>query len=183
MVIMYNRMSPHQDVNHAPPSMFSQGIRSIENIPPAQAALYQHVKRAEFHVWGRTLRTIQELPYGEDWGWHISSDGWIPTWSILPEASKACNELSKCGCKSASRGLCKCTKLNCPALHCAPRMAVAIKSDDAKTQLPPKRHRTITFISFFPMRSILKVQKFFRDYAIMIFPPKYHSSLLLKWLF
>ena len=46
----------------------------------------------------------------------------------------------------------------CPALLCAPAMAVAIKSDNAKTQLPPKRHRRVTFSSFFRMSSILKVQ-------------------------
>lgn len=37
----------------------------------------------------------------------------------------------------------------CPALHCVPAMATAIKNDNAKTQLHPKRHRTLTFISFF----------------------------------
>ena len=117
VVIMYSRTSPHQDVNHARQSMFSQGTRSIESIPPTQAALEQHVKRAAFqagHVWGRTLDPIQELPSAADWGWHLSSDGWTPTWSTLPEASEACNELIKCGCKSACRGLCKCTKANLP---------------------------------------------------------------------
>ena len=117
MVIMYSRTSPHQDVNHAWQSMFSQGTRSIESIPPMQASLEEHVKRAAFqasHVWGQTLDPIQELPSPADWGWHLSSDGWIPTWSTPPEASKACNELIKCGCKSACRGLCKCTKANLP---------------------------------------------------------------------
>lgn len=55
VVIMYSRTSPHQDVNHARQSMFSQGTRSIESIPPTQAALEQHVKRAVFqagHVCG-----------------------------------------------------------------------------------------------------------------------------------
>ena len=39
VVIMYNRTTPHQDVNKARLSMFSQGTRSIESIPPTQAAL------------------------------------------------------------------------------------------------------------------------------------------------
>ena len=46
----------------------------------------------------------------------------------------------------------------CPALLHAPAMAVAIKSGNAKTQLPPKCHRTLTFISFFRMSSIFKFQ-------------------------
>ena len=45
VVIMYNRTTPHQDVNKARLSMFSQGTRSIESIPPTQAALAQHVRR------------------------------------------------------------------------------------------------------------------------------------------
>ena len=97
--------------------MFSQGTRSIESIPPTQAALAQHVRRAAYqagHVWGRTLDPIQELPSAAEWGWHLSSDGWTPTWTTLPEASKACNALIKCGCKRACRGLCKCTKANLP---------------------------------------------------------------------
>ena len=121
VVTMYSRTSPHQDVNHARQSMFSQGTRGIESIPPTQAAFEQHVKRAAFQagqVRGQTLHPMQELPSATDWGWNLSSDGWIPTWSILPEGSKACNELIKCGCKSACRGLCKYTKANlpCPAL-------------------------------------------------------------------
>ena len=42
----------------------------------------------------------------------------------------------------------------CPALLCAPTMAVAIKSDNAKTQLPPERYRTLTY----RISSILKIQ-------------------------
>ena len=59
-----------------------RGTRSIESIPPTQVAFEQHVKRAAFQagqVWGRTLHPMQELPSATDWGWNLSSDGWIPT--------------------------------------------------------------------------------------------------------
>lgn len=117
VVIMYSRTTPHQNVNMARQTIFSQGTRGIESIPPTQAALEQHVKRAAFqagHVWGRTLDLIQDLPSAAEWGWSLSSDGWTPKWTTLPEASKACNELIRCGCKRACRGLCKCTKANLP---------------------------------------------------------------------
>ena len=117
VVIMYSRTTSHQDINKARQSMFSQGTRTIESILPTQAALEQHVKRAAFqagHVWGRTLDPIQELPSAAQWGWHLSSEGWIPILTTLPKASKACNELIRCGCKRACRGLCKCTKANLP---------------------------------------------------------------------
>ena len=112
-VLMYNQTTPHQDVNKTRQFMFSQGTRSIESIPPRQAALEKHIKRAAYQagqVWGQALVSIQELP--AEWGWHLCSDGWKPIWTTLPEASKACNELIRCGCKQARRGLCKCTKAN-----------------------------------------------------------------------
>ena len=117
VVLMYSQNEPHQEVNIARASMFSQGTRGIEGIPTTQAALEQHIKRAAFqagHVWGCTLDPIRERPSAAEWGWHLSSDGWIPTWTSLPEASKACNELIKCGWKRAIRGLCKCNKANLP---------------------------------------------------------------------
>ena len=102
VVLMYNRTTPHQDVNKARQFMFSQGTRSIESIPPSQAALEQYIKRAAYQagqVWGQTLVSIQELPSAAEWRWHLSSDGWKPTLTTLPETSKASNELIRCGCR------------------------------------------------------------------------------------
>ena len=62
---MYSGMTPHQNVNMARQTIFSQSSRGIKSIPPTQAAFEQHVKRAVFqanNVWGRTLNLIQELP-------------------------------------------------------------------------------------------------------------------------
>ena len=58
---MYSRTSPHSRVNAARQALFSQG-RSIEAVPPTQAALEQHSRRAAYqagHVWGRALDTMQ----------------------------------------------------------------------------------------------------------------------------
>lgn len=124
VTLMYSRTSTHARVNEARQSLFSQG-RSIECVPPTQAALEQHSQRSPYqagHVWGRTLDTIQDLPSPADWGWQLTTNKWKPIWTTLQEASKVCKELIKCGCKKACRGLCKCTKANlpCTALcHCA----------------------------------------------------------------
>lgn len=82
--------SPHQDVNHVRQSMFSQGTRSIEGIPPTQAASEQDVKRAAFQAGHRD-------------GIHVRMVGYRPGLPGLPEASKAYNELIKCGCRSRCR--------------------------------------------------------------------------------
>ena len=65
MVVMYSRTCPHQTVNEARQVLFAQGNKSIENIPPTQAALAQHIKRAAYqegHAWGQALEPMQELP-------------------------------------------------------------------------------------------------------------------------
>ena len=108
---------PHQTVNEARQVLFAQGNKTIENIPPTQAALTQHIKRAAHqagHVWGQALEPMQELPNPAEWGWQQSPEGWSPKWTTLTEASKACSELISCGCKRACRGLRKCTKANLP---------------------------------------------------------------------
>ena len=49
--------------------LFAKGSRTLENIPPTQGALLQHVKRAAFqagHVWGQALQSQQELPSPAD---------------------------------------------------------------------------------------------------------------------
>ena len=62
---MYSRRCPHQAVNEARQVLFAQGNKSIKIMPPTQAALAQHIKRAAYqagHVWGQALEPTQELP-------------------------------------------------------------------------------------------------------------------------
>ena len=64
--------------------------------------------------------THQPTPSPEECGWVLDGDSqmWRPVWSTLSMASKACLELSKCGCcRSASgcggRSFCKKTNTKC----------------------------------------------------------------------
>ena len=113
VVLLYNRTSDCKLVNEARRKMFASG-RQIENIPPTQAALIEHTKRAIYQgsfIWNRTLFAKQELPSPALWGWQRNEvDSWNPVWSTLPEASKSCKELVKCSCKKACRPPCKCYK-------------------------------------------------------------------------
>ena len=114
-VIMYSRTCPLHQVNKARQALFAQGTQSIESIPPTKAALTEHMKRAAYqggYVWGKALDPVQNLPSPTHWGWTEEREGFIPKWTTLPEASKACQELVHCGCKKACRGLCKCSRAN-----------------------------------------------------------------------
>ena len=46
----------------------------------------------------------------ENWGWILKDDAFEPKWTTLPEASKACKELVRCGCKKQCVGRCGCKK-------------------------------------------------------------------------
>ncbi len=121
VVVMYDRASEAEKVNAARQQLFSKGSRALENIPPTQAALTQHTRRAIYqavHCWGQALVAMPELPDPGNWGWKKSSTGWKPLWTTLTDATASCYELIHCSCKKGCRGRCKCTKagLTCTAL-------------------------------------------------------------------
>ena len=78
-----------------------RGRTSFEKIPPSEAALEQHVRRAMLqggHIWGQCLVTRPVIPRLQQWGWTRSGDSeqWKPNWTSLPEASKGCQEAYRC---------------------------------------------------------------------------------------
>ncbi len=117
VVLLYDRTSESGSVNETRKHLFAKG-RQLDNIPPTEAALREHVKRAAYQagqVWGQSLIQMQELPSPEQYGWTKVDDKWCPFWTQLPEASKTCKELVKCGCKkSCDSKRCKCTKADLP---------------------------------------------------------------------
>ncbi len=50
VVVMYDRASEAEKVNAARQQLFSKGSRALENIPPTQAALTQHTRRAIYQA-------------------------------------------------------------------------------------------------------------------------------------
>ena len=130
VVLMYSKSSQATKVNEVRQSLFSRQFRSLENIPPTQAALHQHILRSVYqggHIWGHCL---EKEPKGKDpagWGWQqgrgnkSSATGtqvssfkvpWVPVWTTLEQAAKSCHELIHCSCKKGCRGWCKCKKNN-----------------------------------------------------------------------
>lgn len=57
VVLMYDRTSDSLQVNDARKQLFTQKSRTLENIPPTQAALMQHIKRACYQAnsWNQAL--------------------------------------------------------------------------------------------------------------------------------
>ena len=122
VILLYDRTSEQVSINFARKELFTKKGRQIESIPPIKAALYQHIKRAVFqagHIWAQAVIPQPEIPSPADWGWTLSETGkWDVCWTTLPEASSACRELLKCGCKKGCKKNCTCVKamLQCTAL-------------------------------------------------------------------
>ena len=77
VVLMYSKGCGAAGVNEARLRLFTSGTKSLESIPPTQAALFQHVKRAILQssfYWHQALSTQQEIPDFNGWGWQ--KDEW-----------------------------------------------------------------------------------------------------------
>ena len=120
--MLYDRTSSYESINNARMDLFAKKGRDISCLPPTQAALMQHTKRAAYqagHCWAQMMVAVPNLPSPGDWGWQKrETGGWEVYWTSLPEASEACRELLHCGCKKGCRKRCKCKKaaLQCTAL-------------------------------------------------------------------
>ena len=119
VILMYSKTSTLSRVNEARQELFAQYGRSIDNIPPTQGALLQHIKRTVLqggYIWGQALNTSPDIPSPGDWGYKrtASGSGWIPHWTDLEDATRSCKELVRCKCQQTCKSRCKCRSLNLP---------------------------------------------------------------------
>jgi len=66
VILMYSKGCGAACVNEARQRLFTSGSRSLENIPPTQTALFQHVKRALLQgsfFWRQATSVHQEVAY------------------------------------------------------------------------------------------------------------------------
>uniref|UniRef100_A0A7M5XM76 AWS domain-containing protein n=2 Tax=Clytia hemisphaerica TaxID=252671 RepID=A0A7M5XM76_9CNID len=118
IVLLYDRTSQDTEVNVLRKHLFAIKGRSLECIPPTQDALFEQVKRMVYqggYCWGQSIVPVQDLPKPENWGWNDNGNKYDVKWTTLPEASKICKELVKCGCNNKEKGCkgrCKCKKAN-----------------------------------------------------------------------
>ena len=105
VVLLYDRTSTEMTVNAARKQLFSRKKRLIDNLPPTQATLIE--PRAAYqsgHIWAQMFVPAPTLPSPSEWGWtQTSGGGWEVKWTSLSEASQACRELLRCGCKKGCR--------------------------------------------------------------------------------
>ena len=115
IIIMYSKTCTLSRVNEARRELFTKGLRTLDNIPPTQGVLIEHVRRTVrtgTFQWSQALGPSPILPSPEHWGWQKTESGWKPLWTKLPEAAASCYELIHCGCKKGCKHQCKCRVLN-----------------------------------------------------------------------
>ena len=117
-VVLYDRTSSLKSINEARRELFCQKSKTMETIPPTQDALLQHCKRVAYQagIWTTSTSTQQQIPSPEGNGWTLDGETnlWVPVWTTLEVASKACSELVRCGCRSVKGcgARCSCKKAN-----------------------------------------------------------------------
>ena len=122
VVLLYDKTSCRSHVNEVRVDLFAYKGRDVLHIPPTQGYLIEHVKRAAYqagYCWSQSLLPMAVLQQPDEWGWTRTTEGaWEVLWGKLPEASKVCSELIRCGCTKGCRKNCKCKKaaLPCTAL-------------------------------------------------------------------
>ena len=125
VVLLYDITSSCLTVDEARKQLFTRKSRWFNSIPPTRNALLQHVKRTAYqasHIWGQALIASPLVPSPRYWGWITDSGEWRPLCTTLPEITKSCQELVKCGCKKGCRGGCGCRRvsLRCTTLCACP---------------------------------------------------------------
>ena len=80
-------------------------------ITPTKAALCRHIETTVFisvFIWHGTLAKELRLPALADYGRerNLHTEGWVPHWTHLEDASVACSLLEHCSCNKGSKGRC-----------------------------------------------------------------------------
>ena len=73
IVIMYSKGCGAKSVNEARHHLFTTGQKSLDNIPPIRASLYQHVKRALIQAsfyWSQAIVVQKNISNFSEWGWN-----------------------------------------------------------------------------------------------------------------
>ena len=73
VILIYSKVCTLSRVNDARKELFAVSRRSMDNIPPTQGALIQHIKRAVYqgsYLWAQALKTLPDVPSPKDWGYN-----------------------------------------------------------------------------------------------------------------
>ena len=88
-------------INEARHRLFTSDKYNQENIPPSQAALFEHINKALLQTscyWNQATSVHQDNPDFSESGWQKENSTWQPYWKTLDDACKTCPILLHCCC-------------------------------------------------------------------------------------
>ena len=122
VVLLYDKTNTGSEVNMVRFEIFARKGRVRQQHSTDEGCASSACEESSISGWallGQAIEPQIELPRPAGWGW-VGTDGGKRdvVWSNLPEASKVCRELLRCGCTKGCRANCKCAKaaLTCTAL-------------------------------------------------------------------
>ena len=118
VVFMYDASCPNTRINDCKRYFFCKLNRTIDQCPPTQDAIEQHIFRSmlQGYIWSKGTQMKEQYIGVTDWGWDLDLLGDVnPPCIILPKVSKAYKELKTCNCKNlCSRDMCTCKNYAIP---------------------------------------------------------------------
>ena len=120
IVLLYDRTTTHTSVNQARKELFAQKRRAIDLIPPTQAALIQHLKRATYqagYCWSQSCIAAPEMLSPSVWGWTKNDTGMF-FGHIYPKQLRLVENSFDVGAKKDVAGNVNVSKLHSSVLHC-----------------------------------------------------------------
>ena len=124
VMLMYDRYSVTSSVDEARLDLFAHKQKPYNAIPPTQASLRAHAKRAAYQagiIWGQATIARLDISSPAEWEWTMSGNTWVTCWTTFPLISSSCQELTKSSCKVGCSNRFKCFKsvipCTAPQLH------------------------------------------------------------------
>ena len=124
VALVYDKNTDLSEINEVRQHLFATKMRTVENIPPTQAALKYHLLRSlhQARTWFQMDRRCIDILDPAAYGWNKKNNQWTPTWSNLPPIGQS-RVFVKCSCKDChnTRGRgCGCGNENLPCyIGCA----------------------------------------------------------------
>ena len=111
----------HHEEGHSLQMRFAKDVLSVISVLRPHSP---HRKRCfnmyqVGYIWRQARQRHQDVPDASAWGWtqDVNTKLWVPFWTVLDDASKACALLHHCGCGKACRGNCKCARAGINQVH------------------------------------------------------------------
>ena len=75
--VIYSKGCGLSRVNETRLRLFTSGKKTLEALPPTQAALHRHIRRAVLQaiIWNQATSVHMDISDFKDWGWHKDNSG------------------------------------------------------------------------------------------------------------